>query len=461
MKTKKVKVGQVRLLSVSTIRPAPENDKVYRPIDPMFPDVQSLANDIRELGILVPLVVSADGWLLSGHRRLVAAKLTGLTEVPCMIDPVRRDREPDRFMRLLVAHNKQRVKSFDEALREEILMASEDDKATAVFNYRRDRAAVNLPPMELREAKARKRISEAKALMLEAIDDILDRERQFWPMTARRIHYHLLSSPPRRHVSKPGSSYANDDRSYGDLTDLLARARLTGRIPWDAIDDETRPVEVWTVHSNPSTFLQEELDGFLKGYWRNLLQSQPNWIEIVTEKNGIVPIIRPVAMEYTIPLTSGHGYASLSPRRAMAQRFRKSGKEKLIVLFLSDFDPDGREISHSFAASMRDDFGIADLVPIQVALTVSQIKKFGLPPLMRAKKTSANYRRFANEYGDDVWELDALKTADLQAVLREAIEGVIDRQAFTHETEQEAQDLARLHALRQQVKQLLAGVNIQ
>jgi hypothetical protein len=49
----------------------------------------------------------------------------------------------------------------------------------------------------------------------------------------------------------------------------------------------------------PSTalFVRDELDSFLKGYYRDLMQSQPNHIEIIGEKNTIRGIIRPVAME--------------------------------------------------------------------------------------------------------------------------------------------------------------------
>lgn len=90
-------------------------------------------------------------------------------------------------------------------------------------------------------------------------------------------------------------------------------------------------------------FMRRELDRFLKGFYRDLQQSQPNQIEIVWEKNTVASIIRPVAMEYCIPFTIGRGYSSLPPRKKMADRFKRSGKEKLIVLVLSDHDPEGAE----------------------------------------------------------------------------------------------------------------------
>ena len=58
----------------------------------------------------------------------------------------------------------------------------------------------------------------------------------------------------------------------------------------------------------------------------------------------------------------------------MAVRFKRSGKEKLILLVLSDFDPEGEDIGRSFAQSMRDDFGITNIVPIKLALTAEQVR---------------------------------------------------------------------------------------
>ena len=115
----------------------------------------------------------------------------------------------------------------------------------------------------------------------------------------------------------------------------------------EAIGDETRPVVVWRTYRTPGQFVREELANFLRGYWRDLMQSQPNHLEIVGEKNTVAPTLRPVAEAYGIPLTTGRGYCSLPPRAAIAERYRRSGKEKLVLLLVTDFDPDGEEIAES------------------------------------------------------------------------------------------------------------------
>jgi hypothetical protein len=232
------------------------------------------------------------------------------------------------------------------------------------------------------------------------------------------------------------------------VTELLTRARVAGIIPMNVIADPTRPVTIWDVHADVQGFIRRETTGFCKGYWRNLMQSQPNHIEIVGEKNTVASTIRPVAGRYCIPTTIGRGFCSLRPRYDIAERFRKSGKNRLVLLMLSDFDPDGEEIAHTFARSLRDDFDIVNIEPIKVALTAEQVEEYSLPAMMTAKTDSKNYQRFADKHGDNVWELEAVQPATLQQMLQDAIDNVLVVEAFNHEIDQEKADAAKLEGVR-------------
>jgi ParB-like chromosome segregation protein Spo0J len=445
-------------VSLSEIHPSPENDKLYRPVDLTDPEIVSLAESIRIDGVKEPLVITLDGYILSGHRRYAAAKLAGLTAVPMRIEAIRRSDDLDEFVRLLREYNRQRVKTRDERFREELVTVNPTESYQSLIEHRRQSAVVKVESLPIIGTKRRARISSAKDEFLSAIQRVLTELRKFWPLSDRQIHYQLLNDPPLKHASKPKSRYCNDDKSYDSLTELVTRARLTGDIPFEAVGDETRPVTIWSVFPETGTFVRKELGAFLKGYWRNLMQSQPNHVEIVGEKNTSAPLISPVASEYCIPLTIGRGFCSLPPRHAMSQRFQRSGKQKLVVLIVSDFDPDGETIAHSFARSMRDDFGIENIHPIKVALTKEQVDQFHLPCGGKAKKKSATYQSFHDKYGDD--ELEALKPAALQQILRDAIDAVIDRDAFNAELDSEKQDAAHLEAVRRTVHRCLLEAGI-
>jgi len=448
----------ISMRAIDDIRPSPENDQLYRPIDEADPEFVALTTSIKESGLQEPLLVTMDGWIISGHRRYAAARLAGLETLPCRVACINKDEDKDHFIRLLRECNRQRVKTFDEKFREELVSANPQEAYSELVTHRCVKSAVVSDQfMTIIGSKSRAAITAAKEPFLMAVKTIIADREDFWPLSDRQIHYALLNDPPLRHASKPDSQYDNTPASYKSLVDLLTRARLAGLIPMGVIADETRPETVWDVHRDVQGYLRRELDSFLKGYWRDLMQSQPHHIELVGEKNTIAPIIKPVAAHYTIPMTIMRGFCSLPPRYHIAQRFRHSGKDRLVLLIASDFDPDGEEIAHSLAMSMRDDFGIARILPIKVALNAQQVQRFDLPPAMEAKESSANYRKFTSKHGTNVYELEALDPEDLQHLLYEAIDGLIDVEAFNAEIAQEKQDAAQLVALRKTIRTALGG----
>src|SRR5437773_9474144 len=282
------------------IEPSPENDKLYRPINRHDPGITALARSIRKYEIKEPIVITLDFFILSGHRRYAAAERAGLEEIPCVFEQIYKD-DPE-FLPLLREFNRQRVKAIDEKLREEIVTANPEEAFRSLIEHRKAQAAVSIGSIEIRGKKTRCEISAAKQPFLDAILRIINGWRDYWPLSDRRVHYALLNDRPLKHARKPDAVYGNDKRSYNALTELLTRARLAGIVPMYAISDETRPVCVFDVFEDPGPFIRREIDNFLKDYYRDLMQSQPNHIEIVGEKNTVGGLIKPVATKYCIPV---------------------------------------------------------------------------------------------------------------------------------------------------------------
>jgi hypothetical protein len=452
----------ISLVLLDEIKPSPENDKLYRPVSADDPAIVALATSIAQIGVGEPLVLSVDGYIISGHRRFVAARLAGLLVVPVLYADVRHDEDPDRFLVLLREHNRQRVKGFDEQVREAAIDADPEESRRELIEHRRERAKTRHVPIRLPEAKHRAEISAAKVPLVKAILHVMRDLKDFLPLTIRQIHYQLLNDPPLRHASKPDSGYRNDIASYKSADELLTRMRLVdadhwAHIPDEDITDETRPVTIWNVHPNVATYVTRELEAFLKGYYRDLMRSQPNHIEILVEKNTVAGIIRPISADYTIPMTSGRGYSSLPPRAEMARRFAKSGKEKLVVIMVSDFDPEGENIASSFARSMRDDFGVVKIEAIKAALTDRQVKQLNLPPQFEVKEKSSRAKGFIAKHGKNVWELEALPPRKLQELVRACVLGALDIDALNREQRAEEEDARGLHGMRVTVQEALRG----
>ncbi len=90
--------GRVQFVRVERIRPNPAQPR--RVFDPVA--LQELADSIREHGVLQPLTVrrTAEGLeLVAGERRLRAARLAGLREVPCIL--VRADEAQSGMLALV------------------------------------------------------------------------------------------------------------------------------------------------------------------------------------------------------------------------------------------------------------------------------------------------------------------------------------------------------------------------
>ena len=436
------KKQDVSHFSLNELRQAPENGILYDKFCPHTDaDDSKLYRSIKAEGIREPLHVSADGVILSGHRRYAAASWLGLTVVPCIVadDIVYNDLSADERLGVLALYNRQRDKSNAERLREAMQEVKPDEAYENLLQDRIERRRIDIEDnVELGQCKQRARITTRA--FLQAAQRAIESEREFWPETVRRVHYLLLNDPPLRHDRKPGSTYRNDLASYKALTNLLLRARLTGEIPFEAIEDETRPIHELEIYQNPAEFVKDQTRGFLRGYARDLLRGQLNHIEILVEKNAIRKHVEQVADDYCVPVTTGRGYSSLTPRLQMVRRFIRSGKEKLILLILSDFDPDGEEIAASFPRSLRDDFGLQYVVAHKVALSGDDVRKYGLPSDMEAKDTSTNYMKFVSRHGIHVAELDAAPVELLQDKLRTAIVSCLDMETYRREQDQERED---------------------
>ena len=160
-----------------------------------------------------------------------------------------------------------------------------------------------------------------------------------------------------------------------------------------------------------------------------------------------------MVQDFTLPLTVGRGFASLPPRWKIAERYRNSGKARLVLILLSDLDPAGVTIAESFGRSLRDDFGIPEenLICHKAALTIEQVRALNLPPRMEAKMTAATAREYVRRYGRHVWELEAVPPEKLQVILRDAIAAVLDMERLDAERQKEQQDAATLDGWRRAV----------
>jgi hypothetical protein len=449
-----------RIRRTRKIYPSPENDIIYKPVDVTDERFISLVESVKLHGILEPIVITVDGDIVSGHRRHRAAQIAGLESVPVKVLRHVRRSNKDLFVSWLVRYNEcQREKTTAESLRELVVTSDNGQAYEELVQLRAKRTAVRTDTIELNHERVRSEISAARAQMVEAIKTVMAERSEFLPCSVRSLHYALCGREFLIHARKPKSLYGNNLRSYAALCDLMTRMRLEGEISMESIIDETRAVDVWNKYPGTQQYLKRYLTTFGEGYWRDLQQGQTTHVELVVEKLSAQPVLRPIAARYTIPMTISRGYCSLPPRAAIAERFRLSGRNNLVLVVASDFDADGESIGESLVRSLRDDFYLGDRISaVKAGITYEQSRTLDLPTALPAKETSSRYADFVGKYGDACYELEAVHPSVLQDLVEEAITSVIDVDEFNRQLDQEKDDAARLKAIKPRLMRVMADL---
>jgi hypothetical protein len=136
----------------------------------------------------------------------------------------------------------------------------------------------------------------------------------------------------------------------------------------------------------------------------------PHQIVIVGEKSGLRDLVAPIAAEYHAISYFPAGEISDTNIAEIADQANADGRE-LIVCYIADCDPSGRQMPTSLAHKLRAirDLQYPDLKfrVISVALNPDQAISLGLPqsPLSQKDSRAARWR---GEFGCDQIEVDAL-----------------------------------------------------
>jgi hypothetical protein len=451
---------------VVSLKPSPENEALYRRMED-DPDIDNLEESIRKNGLREPLVITQDNYIVSGHRRHEVLVRIRQKFCPCRVLPVRHSDLPtDEYVALLRDFNRQRNKTVAEQVREELVDINPEE-AHRRLRALRDKSVYapehnGVEELDIEGEKRRCQISAVKDEHVKYVKKVVFEDRRnFWPLSVRGVHYALLNYEFLRNTREK-LPYKNDDNSYQATSDLITRLRLANVIPWEAFDDTTRPFKEFLAFGNVREFVRQEVEELFGGYWRDLLQSQPNHVEVLCEKNTIYHMVLRVTQKYLIPTSSGRGFNSIDPWHDLYERFWLSGKERLIVIVLSDYDPEGEMIPQVGGRTLRDDFGVPGdkLSVIKAGVTREQIEKYGLPSQNFAKESSSNHKWFVdrNDGADAVYELEALEPEAMMADLDTLIRGVIDIDLFNREVAAEQGEAAYLEAARTKAAEALKGL---
>lgn len=290
----------------------------------------------------------------------------------------------------------------------------------------------------------------ASIAYIERVQEILDALRGYWPVTLRQVYYRLVAA----------GDIPNDRRAYKKLSVMLTKARIDGRVSWNAIEDRTRRSMAPACWDSSEHFVLEETENYLHGYRRDLLRSQDQAIEVWVEKDALSKVCYRAAAPYCVPVVVARGFSSVTYLHECRGRIESNASEgrATVILYFGDLDPSGWEMLPSMAHTLQVEMDLDDLVQFErCALVPEQVDLFDLPHNPDALKTSdSRAKKYVEQFGDLAVELDALEPRDLEELVRDGIEKLLDLDLLERERETEQEESEGIQLLQVEVAELVS-----
>jgi hypothetical protein len=229
----------------------------------------------------------------------------------------------------------------------------------------------------------------------------------------------------------------NTMRNYKKLGDILRNARMAGLVSWDVLEDRTRGLRGWSGgYDGPADAIRQASWTYKEPRW----ETQPAKVEIWIEKEALSGVLTDPCYENRCDYFATKGYPSISSLKEAADRMKRryDGDQKTVILYFSDHDPEGLHMPQQVGEALAD-FGVhEDMLEIRrMGLTMDQIRQYQPPP-STAKSGSSRIDWYHDETGtDQAWELDALKPAVIQDLIRREIEDIRDEESWQESIESE------------------------
>lgn len=239
---------------------------------------------------------------------------------------------------------------------------------------------------------------------------------QGFVLTLRQLYYQLVSR----------DIIPNKQTEYKRLGSIVNDARLAGLIDWNSIEDRTRNLRSLARWDSPQSIVSTAAKQYRVDMWKG-----QNWRpEVWIEKDALLGVIEGVCEEFDVPFFSCRGYTSQSEMWGASVRLLRYTKvgQVPIIFHLGDHDPSGRDMTEDIKRRMEMFMGGVRLE--RLALNMDQIEKYHPPP-NPAKPTDSRYALYVAELGtENCWELDALEPAVIAALIRVAVERLINQRTW-------------------------------
>jgi hypothetical protein len=268
----------------------------------------------------------------------------------------------------------------------------------------------------------------SKAIINAANEIIETYQAQGYSLTLRQLYYQFVAR----------DLLENTQKNYARLGGIINDARLAGLIDWDAIEDRTRNLHRLSMWADPQAIIRSSAGWYLTDKW----STQDYRIEVWIEKEALAGVFERVCDEMEVPFFACRGYTSQSEMWRAAMRLKRWERKgfETVILHFGDHDPSGIDMSRDIEDRLRIFGSHAQFR--RLALNMDQVSQYDPPP-NPAKVTDSRFEGYAQQFGYESWELDALEPQVLADLVQSTVEEYRDDDDW--DARVEAQEAQRRH----------------
>ena len=248
--------------------------------------------------------------------------------------------------------------------------------------------------------------------MYEAVVEALDRLRMSGRVAFERIRDDTRQIHPHGLERSPVDDLVTNETDYEEIRSHI-----------DSTVEEEVETEPWIIAPTVPRYVQAlEPDDLCE----KLRESPEVWAEIahgpwdgceevpfvLCEKAGLAGIIEPICEQYGVPFVATRGGASITILHELWELLQEGDLPWRLLTFY-DYDKSGKDIERAALRRLEQFGGAAEWTSERIAVTSEQITRLKLP--MRPEKSG---------YGEAV-ELDAIEPETLASIVTEAIKACI------------------------------------
>ncbi len=235
---------------------------------------------------------------------------------------------------------------------------------------------------------------------------------QGYELTLRQLYYQFVSL----------GFIDNNQKEYKNLGETINDARLAGYVDWDAIVDRTRALRGITHYDSPGQRIRLASYSYNINKWQTQSYKPEVWIE----KDALVGVIERVCSENDVDFFSCRGYTSQSELWGAAMRLKDYSEagQTPYIFHLGDHDPSGKDMTRDIEDRFEMFCGFKVKVK-RLALNMDQVTQYNPPP-NPAKLSDSRAEGYIREFGEDSWELDALKPNVIHELVEKNLHSIRD-----------------------------------